>query len=485
MTILKPFLEKLFRLRERANQAASTAGEGAPHDPHEKPFLDHLEDLRMMFMRMIITQMIVTFAAFAFHEQLFDFAFIPLRSELSMVEREVDADAELGPGQKLKEVKEADAESEGKTKVILETLESKVDMSTFSPAEAFMLSLKVAFIAGFILAFPFHAYFLAQFVLPGLTEREKRLLLPGIAIGFVLFLCGASFSFFGALPYALKYLFAYALSLDIASGWRVGYYIGFVTQATLAFGLCFQMPLVVTLLVKLRLLTYRSMKNSRSLAIVIMSVLSAVLTPPDPVTMIFMAVPMIILYEICIWIAYFMNRKQDAIDAAEEAEYQAWLQKHKEEEARLAETRQLAAQSQALANDAVDHDALSDEWDDHTDHAADPYHDWHANRDALDDSWIDHYSEDLSEVECPEDRANIARRRKAKAIVEAAKAQAEKLVNINYASLEELQTLPGIGQSTAEKIIAARPFGSTDELLEIDGFSRAKFDRIDSKIFAG
>jgi Tat protein translocase TatC len=305
--ILKPLLDRLFKLREKTSRAASGDAEGDT-DPHEKPFLDHLEDLRKMFFRMIIAQIIFTGACFVFHETLFEATYLPIDSSLVLNEDGT-------------------------------TLRSKIDLSVLSPAEPFMLSLKVAFISGFILAFPFHAYFLAGFIFPGLTSEEKKYLTPGIAVGFILFLMGASFAFLFALPFALQFLFSYGENLGVASNWRLGYYIGFVTQVTLIFGFCWELPLVVTILVKLRLLTFRAMKGSRSIAIMALCILSAVLTPPDPVTMVFMAVPMIILDEICIWIAYFLDRKRDAVEAEEEAEYQEWLVKHTEEEARLEEER--------------------------------------------------------------------------------------------------------------------------------------------------
>ncbi len=467
VAILKPVLSKLFRMREEANRRLppgggdeeATGGAPAPHDPYEKPFLDHLEDLRIMFMKMIVVQLVFTIGCFVFHEQLFDFMFWPIRQPLPF----------SGPENQ-------------------QPLEELIKLIILSPPEAFMLSIKVSFIAGFILAFPFHGYFGAQFVLPGLTEKEKKYTIPGVAVGFILFLTGASFAFFIALPYALNFLFTYAANLEMESNWRIGHYIGFVTQVTLLFGLCFEMPVVVIILVKLRLLTYRTMKSSRSFAVVLMCVLSAVFTPPDPVTMIFMAVPMIILYEICIWIAFFMDRKREAQDAAEEAEYQAWLDKQAAEESPAGAVAQ-ETPAHGASPSLQEHREMTDsdaDWPDNDHYQEDPHHDWHADHDGTDDHPAHREpSEEPDEYECPEDRANRERARKARELAEAAERQLHSLVDINNALPEELVSLPGIGPVMAKKIIEHRPFKSIDDMINIPGFNQTKLDMIYPKIFAG
>ncbi|MEM7147074.1 MAG: twin-arginine translocase subunit TatC [Verrucomicrobiota bacterium] len=488
MTILKTALEKLFRLRETSTKRPSAAtgedGEG-PVDPHEKPFLDHLEDLRVMFMKMIVVQIVFTIACFIFHRILFHWMFTPLK---------------LG----------YPAREDGSV------LFDHIKFEFLAPQEGFMLSLKVCFFAGLILALPLHTYFLAQFVLPGLTDKEKKFVIPGVLVGFFLFLTGASFAFFGALPYAFDFLNSYSSNITGQEGpstWRTGYYIGFVSQVILIFGLAFELPVVTTILVKLQILTYRTMASSRSFAIIILCVLSAILTPPDPFTMVMLALPMIILYEICVWIAYFLDKKREAKEAEEEAEYQEWLAKQEEKEDGDDDDDPDGG-PKALTDGGPDDpsdppspvSAAEQPYDYDADHAGmegldDEHHDEHGNPwPEDDDHYVDHdhpnydpqnfekygdYYGPLEDIECPEDRRNVARARKARELAKNTQALSNLLIDINNCSIDELKSLPGIGPKLAQEIIDHRPYGAPTELLELPGISESKYAPISLRIFAG
>jgi sec-independent protein translocase protein TatC len=484
VTIFKTALEKLFRLREQSTKRPAMAGQGgddAPVDPHEKPFLDHLEDLRVMFMKMLIVQVVVTIVAFIFHKILFHWMFIPLKLPYEKLIRD---DGTL--------------------------LFDHVKFEFLAPQEGFMLSLKVCFFAGLILALPLHSFFLAQFVLPGLTNKEKKYIIPGVLVGFFLFLTGASFAFFGALPYAFDFLTKYNAGIVDQTGpsiWRTGYYIGFVSQVVIIFGLAFELPVVTTILVKLQILTYRTMASSRSFAIVILCVLSAVLTPPDPFTMVMLAVPMIFLYEVCVWIAYFMDKKREALEAEQEAEYQTWLAKQEDND-----DDDPGGGPKALTDGDPGPDsppepvgAAEQPYDYHADHAGmddfDEDHPDHKNPwPEDDDHYIDHdhpnydpknfekygdYYGHLKDIECPEDRRNVARARKARELAKNTQALSNLLIDINNGTVDELKSLPGIGPKLAQEIIANRPYGSPDELLQLTGISESKFAIISLRIFAG
>ncbi|MFT3991552.1 MAG: twin-arginine translocase subunit TatC [Luteolibacter sp.] len=202
-------------------------------------------------------------------------------------------------------------------------------MSALKPTEAFMLSMKLAFFAGIVVSFPLLLWFILQFILPGLHGNERKVLWPALAIGFGLFLGGVLFAYFAVLPRTLLFFYDWGSQMGVSNDWRIGEYISFATQFTLLFGVAFELPVVVMVLVKLGLLSYETMAKTRNYAIVAIFIAAAVLTPtPDMLTMSLMAGPMIILYEICIWLAYFdmkKNRRREEDEARQEAEREAQL----------------------------------------------------------------------------------------------------------------------------------------------------------------
>jgi Tat protein translocase TatC len=194
-------------------------------------------------------------------------------------------------------------------------------MSALNPTEPFMLSMKLAFFAGIVVSFPLLLMYILQFVLPGLHQHERGVLWPALAIGFGLFLLGVCFAYFVVLPRALVFFFEWGLQMGVSNDWRIGLYITFATQFTLLFGLSFELPVVVMVFVKLGLLTYESMSRTRPHAILAIVVIAAIITPtPDAFTLLLMAGPMVLLYEMCIWLAYFDNRKARRAEEAEERE---------------------------------------------------------------------------------------------------------------------------------------------------------------------
>ncbi|MGY8689653.1 MAG: twin-arginine translocase subunit TatC, partial [Verrucomicrobiales bacterium] len=196
-----------------------------------------------------------------------------------------------------------------------------IEMSALRISEAFTLSLKISLIAGIVIAFPLLLYFLAQFIFPGLTAKEKRAILPAVGVGFLLFLGGASFAYWFVTPRVLEFMHGYAESLDVASDWRIGYYVSFVSQLVVIFGLSFELPVVVLTLVKLELLSYEYMARTRAYAVIIIFTVAAIITPtPDAFTLTLLAGPMVFLYEISIWMAFFIDRKRKRLEAEEEAE---------------------------------------------------------------------------------------------------------------------------------------------------------------------
>lgn len=372
--MLKTAFEKLFQMREKASRLRPGADDG--YDAHEKPFLDHLEDLRHTLIRIIATLSISTLICFAFHKQIFQLVQLPAKMPMANISDGV-------------------------------TLSEKLDLITLGPPEFLVLMLKLSFYGGIIISFPINIYFLFQFILPGLRQAEKRAVIPGALIGFILFLVGVVFAFCLAAPIALKFFYVFenenmmrlspieqamekkienvsligvdgerwapvkneeekptagedkkeALTPELKSEirdyirnsfatiessnlalrydptrdklvlveikgtrsvYRIGEYIAFISRLVLVFGISFQLPVVVAILVRLELLTARVMRSTRSYAWIIILVASAILTPPDVLTLALLGGPMIFLYEVCIIIATVIERKREKRERAEE-----------------------------------------------------------------------------------------------------------------------------------------------------------------------
>lgn len=210
------------------------------------------------------------------------------------------------------------------TTASLEKLHDFVETEAFAPAETFMLSMKLSLFAGIIVSFPMLFYFLLEFILPGLTPRERKMIFPALGIGFGLFLAGVMFAFFFVIPRALEFFHEYSTQLGIKDRWRIGQYISFVTSFSLIFGFAFELPVVVMVMVKLGLLTCGTMRRTRAWAVIIILAASAILTPTgDAFTMSLLAAPMIVMYETCIWLAWLHERKERRLEEEERRKDQA------------------------------------------------------------------------------------------------------------------------------------------------------------------
>ena len=168
-----------------------------------------------------------------------------------------------------------------------------------------------------MLASPFIFYYIAHFVFPALKMREKKYIYRGLAFGGGLFALGVCFCYFILMPIALAASVQYAEWLGFtANQWRAEDYVGFVCKFMLGMGIGFELPVVVLTLVKIGVLNYRMLAKGRRYVIVISFVLGAVLTTPEVITQILMAVPLYTLYEICVWVAWYWERQDKKREAA-------------------------------------------------------------------------------------------------------------------------------------------------------------------------
>ncbi|HVU16183.1 MAG TPA: twin-arginine translocase subunit TatC [Candidatus Didemnitutus sp.] len=189
--------------------------------------------------------------------------------------------------------------------------QSLVRLRNFGPAEAFFVAFKVALYASLVVAAPLWLYFLGQFILPALNVREKRFIRVWLGWGSFLFIAGVLATYFIMLPLALRASMQYSSLLGFqADEWRAEDYVSFCTNFMLGMGFGFQFPLVLLTLVKAGIINHRHLAKYRRHAIVVSLVLGAFLTTPEVITQLSMAVPMYLLYEICIWIAWYWEWKQ-------------------------------------------------------------------------------------------------------------------------------------------------------------------------------
>lgn len=359
------FLKYIFRTREHLQQRGSADNAGG-----EMPFLDHLEELRRTIIGMLLTVVCAMLLCFFFAQELMQVLRYPaeqiyLRQEQARLPQHIDAThwqqakeyAALAPNlpaadatqlcnnlppavqtlaaaapllqaarllpQEQQEtfLAQCSAPEEAK-ETALALLHSGADtaaasargslklMGAFQPAEAFMLSLQLAFFAGLILAFPVLVLLLMRFIAPGLHTHEKRLLHKSILWGFFLFVGGCLFAYYGVLPRVLEFFYTYAQDLGIECDWRIGYYLRFAVKVIFVFGVVFELPVIVVPLIKLGILNYPRMKKTRSYALIGCFAAALVLAPaPDPATMLIMALPMYALYELCIAFAWIQHKK--------------------------------------------------------------------------------------------------------------------------------------------------------------------------------
>lgn len=194
---------------------------------------------------------------------------------------------------------------------------SEVTLHNFSPAESFMVAFHVALFAALAVASPFWIYFMGGFLLPALNLKERSVIFSWLGWSAALFIIGALSTYFLLLPIALRAAIQYSRLLGFsAQDWRAIEYINFTCKFIFGMGLGFQFPLVVLFLVKIGVLSHAQLAKYRRHVVVLSLILGAVLTTPEVVTQVAMAVPLYLLYEICIWVAWYWERKKRRAEAA-------------------------------------------------------------------------------------------------------------------------------------------------------------------------
>ena len=250
-------------------------------EEYRMPLTQHLEELRRRLIISIVGVLIGFLATYAFAEDVFRFLARPLIAALP---------------------------EEGNLAILRVT-------------EGFFTYLKVALFSGVILASPLVLYQIWAFVSPGLYKKEKKTLVPFVFFSVILFAIGITFAYLVVFPFGFKFLLRYATG-EIQASLSIQWYVTFAMRLLLAFGVIFQMPLVMFFLARLGLVNDKMLRKNRKYALLMAFLIGAVLTPPDVFTQTLMAGPLIILFEISIWLARVAQkeRQQSAGDVPQTQE---------------------------------------------------------------------------------------------------------------------------------------------------------------------
>lgn len=193
---------------------------------------------------------------------------------------------------------------------LLEKLPQGGQMIATDVATPFFVPMKVAMMMAFVITLPHTLYQIWAFVAPGLYSHEKRLALPLVFGSSFLFFCGMAFAYFAALPLVFEFI-TYFAPEGVAVMTDIGKYLSFVLSMFMAFGVTFEVPVFVIVLVRTGVITIEKLKEIRPYVIVGAFVIAAIFTPPDIISQFMLAVPLCLLYELGIFIAAFMTKERD------------------------------------------------------------------------------------------------------------------------------------------------------------------------------
>ena len=238
------------------------------YESSQMSFLEHLEELRWRLIKSIISILLGGMISFLFIDEILQFLISPIKG-----------------------------------------LSSPPDLQVLKVQGMFMIKWGVALLGGIVLSIPVLTYQLAKFIGPGLHKNEKKIMFPLVFFSYLAFLIGVVFAFVVLIPYSLNFFTSMGM-VEVNNNFSINYYFSFITMLLLGSGVIFELPIVVFILSSIGILTPAFMRYYRRHAIVFILFLSAFITPPDPISLIFMSIPLAILYEISIAVSWMVNRKK-------------------------------------------------------------------------------------------------------------------------------------------------------------------------------
>ena len=231
-------------------------------------FLDHLEELRWRLVRCLLAMVIGSALSFGYIDHILNVLLYPARATSSPIKLQV-----------------------------------------LSVQGMFLIKWFISFISGFILSLPYLIYQFWRFVAPGLKVNEKKYAFPVVFFAFSSFVTGILFGYFILVPFSLEF-FSGIGATHVDNNFSIQYYFSFLTWLLLGAGIIFQLPVVSLVLSAIGILTPPFMRHYRRHSMVVILILSSFITPPDPVSMLIMSFPLILLYEMSIGVSWLVNRKR-------------------------------------------------------------------------------------------------------------------------------------------------------------------------------
>lgn len=262
-------------------------------DEANMSFLDHLEILRWHLIRIAISIIFFSILAFLFKHIVFDVVVLaPKEKDFITYQLFCDLSHFIGVGDKL----------------CFQDIGFQLINLTMSGQ--FSMHIMVSFVTGIVISFPYILYEIWRFIKPGLKKSERAYARGLVFWGSLLFIFGISFGYFIIAPLSVNFLGGYQVSEAVKNTISLGSFISTVTTLTLSCGILFQLPILIYFLARLGLVTSRLLKAYRKHSIIIVLIIAAVITPPDITSQVLVAIPLVFLYEISIWIARSVEKKQ-------------------------------------------------------------------------------------------------------------------------------------------------------------------------------
>jgi len=240
-------------------------------DFSEMPFLDHLEELRWRLLKSLSGVLLGSIISFIFVDNIIALLLIPIQN-----------------------------------------ISNSFSLQVLQIQGMFIIKWGLSFVCGCILSLPVITYQVWEFVSPGLHLKEKKIAFPLILFTFISFLAGISFAYFILIPISLNFFSSMGYS-GIQNNFSINYYLSFITWLMVGCGSVFELPVLIFILARLNIATPSFLKHYRKHAIIIILVLSAVITPPDPISLIIMTIPLVLIYELSIGVAFLAQPKSDSI----------------------------------------------------------------------------------------------------------------------------------------------------------------------------